>query len=797
MMSVTVTSSTRSCDPLPANSNSQNKDVTVLSEPDTKGTLLKLSPDCVAAIVDPTPSDCELHLRLPANVVTKTGCSSVAAHDSRPREYADSYNLPPIRTPLHTRRIPLFGLDSPTLSKLPEDSAAMILDTTSEVGGSAFAPCMLPCSPQIPKPIAISGKSRRVQSDTLAQVQSNQRRSIFGHYFKQQQQEHQPMRTQSHSSDSVPSRNDRPQQQGQRRHEHHGNIQQDRRCNLSSSASILETVAIQPIQVDYRMFAPPKEHAHKSAICGRFHSVEDLSVTLDLDRRALPPLPSPLRRFCSSSEVNLSLRSKDGSDSFNEHSNKSPKLGGGMQGMYPLLTPVPILRQSSFFPSPSGNRNKSNSDYGIHSYLNKSFNLTESSRTLKLRSCKGSPGGHHFIKKTSGSNVSSSTTSSSDEMSSSQNLDDKNNKTTVRFDPRVTVTEFEDAVERAWYDDYELERLKRETILLTQQYLLTHPMEADKYFRATLDPVTNTYRKRPLFSLPVLSSEDAGGSDDEDHSHLSASLSTMTSESLQELCKDQVKRILIVDPNPSILALFCKSMSSMFPTAELETAQSAERALNLVKAAVCSEEANNTNFLDSISSSSYKFERESHAFDIIIIEQSLYPHSPHVRYRKTEPASGSPRIDCDSSRKRNGARMMLPRTASMPQIAKQAASTVRSAAKPGSFFHHDVATDTGSTCREPRCGSELTRAIVKLGQHDHPEDSSSKSTANATAFASNFEWKALLIGVSMYPDHHARLMQEAGSDIVWGKPIPRVGDTLRNQLLEALLDKRRGSSINV
>jgi hypothetical protein len=515
-----------------------------------------------------------------------------------------------------------------------------------------------------------------------------------------------------------------------------------------------------------------------------------------LQRRSLPPLPSPLRRFCSSSEGSLTFLSKDGTDSYTEHYIKSPMAGVGMHGMYPLMTPVPILRQSSYCRSPTRNGNTLNSEdcerFGVHSFLNNLFNQNESNRHLINRSGVGPRGGDHFVRKTRSSPVSSTKEGSSG-MTSSHNLDDKNNKTAVRFDPRVTVTEFEDAVERAWYDDYELERLKKETIVLTQQYMLSHPMEAEKYFRATIDPVTNTYRTRPLFSLPVLSSEEVN-SDDTDHSHLSASLSSLTSESIQELCREQVKRVLIVDPNPAILALFCKSMSSMFPTAEFATAQSAERALNLIKGTFGSRNADDTKVLDSMSSPSYQFERKSRAFDIIIIEQSLYPHSPCVGSRKTEPASGSPLTDCDSSRKRHGTRRTLPRNSSMPDIEKQTASNFRAVTKPGSFCHRDIATGTGCNLREQRGGSDLTRAIVKLWQLDFFNDSSSKSTTNATAAASNFEWKALLIGVSMHPDHQFRIMQEAGSDIVWGKPIPRVGDALRNQLLKALMEKRCGST---
>jgi hypothetical protein len=770
----------------------------------TKSTRMKLSPDCVADVVDPSTVDFTLHLQMPSTICnTHNTAIAPVEHSKHRKEDVDGmcYNLPPIRTPLHTSRKPphltLTGLDSPTLSKLPEDATSIPLEDNSSsaidivraAGFSSYSP--LP--PRIPKPIPIAGTSRRAQSDTLAQTKSNQRRSIFGHYFHPRQLQHSSTgRTQSHTSYPLLSRSGKKQQPTNTDAPADA-VQQDGRYNLTSSGSILENAAIQPIPVDYRMFAPPKDHVHNSAICGRFHSVDDLSVTLDLERKALPPLPSPLRRFCSSSEVNRSQNrilhfegGLEGDDGRNDRTNLSPAAssnGVGMHGVYPLMTPVPILRQSSYCRSPSTDA-RSIGSYGIssQSHLINCFNLTESSR--KLTMIRKSHGRDYFERRTSSSTSTSSTTACSDDNHNTV-------RNGVRFDPRVTVTEFEDA-ERVWYNDYELERLKNETILLAQEYLFTHPMEAEKYNRATLDPVTQTFRKRALFSLPVLSSGSVN-SDDKEHSSLADSLSSLPKEALDELCKDQVKRILIVDPNPSILALFRKSLSVMFPEAELVTAQSAERALKLVKSSLVApgvDEPGESSVPKSTSSSSCsKFEQGSDAFDIIIIEQSLYPKSPHIDSRKTEPLSTS-----TSSNQTVENRPGLTWNSSMPDMQKHASTNFLSITKPGSFFHHDIAKDRRMHRREPRCGSELTHAIKELMHQDGTDVSCpSKPTGHASAVASIFEWKALLIGVSMHPDHDAELMHEAGSDLVWGKPIPHVGHALRNQLLQALLDKRRGS----
>merc|ERR1719330_1461800 len=56
--------------------------------------------------------------------------------------------------------------------------------------------------------------------------------------------------------------------------------------------------------------------------------------------------------------------------------------------------------------------------------------------------------------------------------------------------------------------------------------------------------------------------------------------------------------------------------------------------------------------------------------------------------------------------------------------------------------------------------------------------------------------RCLLIGLSFRPEDDARLMIEAGADIVWELPIPTVGNDLRTQLLAKLRAKRYPISSN-
>jgi len=463
----------------------------------------------------------------------------------------------------------------------------------------------------------------------------------------------------------------------------------------SSSMTIIDAVGmLNEPTIDYRMFAPPKDYAVMSPICGRFASVQELPINQLL---SLPPLPSPLRRFCPEGDA-----------------------PGCLHGMYPLITPIPILRQSSYRSLFDENRNreKSKSDTGLGNHEQESFNITGSW-------CPEREASFH-------------TTSSTSSMEGSNG---SVTKAGVRFDPRVTVTEFEDSIERIWYNDSELDRLKYDTILLAQEYLLTHPDQAEQYNRAALDPVTGTFRKRALFSLPVLSSTDDEGIPTPDH------------KEYDQLLKSQVKTILIVDPNKAILDLFCKSMHSMFPTAILYKTQSGEEALQLVTAALQRRIGVNR------------------GFDVIIVEQRLLQR------------------ECPGRNK----------VKSLQSLSKlEDASTVR---KPSSFSEN---CGNAQLCAELR-GSQVLRLIQRLEDEAFEEQSSNTLPSHQPCKLSEanllctkpVQRRALLIGVSMQPDRDAKDFQKAGADIVWGKPIPKVGDALRNQLLHTLVHKRRQSLVGV
>ena len=269
------------------------------------------------------------------------------------------------------------------------------------------APSSLQLAPQKYPQLSMNGEPA-IRSGSESEAGS--RRAIFGHYWNKESSSSSAKNTLRNGSNMNKSTLLSPFQQ----------MSTPPRATRkrSSSLSILDSTAL-PETRDYRMFSPPKEHA--SAIANRFASVEDVPIN---SMELLPPLPSPLRRLCSEG---------------NSTGTRS------LHGMYPLVTPVPILRQSSYRsllpPRPSSGPAPAKNP-SLQEVFSGSFNLTQSLRIQKDEILH---------------DLESSSTSSSETIRN------------VKFDPRVTITEFEDNVERQWYNEFELEVLKHETIMLAQE----------------------------------------------------------------------------------------------------------------------------------------------------------------------------------------------------------------------------------------------------------------------------------------------------------------------------------------
>ena len=631
-------------------------------------------------------------------------------------------NVPPLMTPQPklrgTREVPLTQLPKLVPHKLSE------LSTSSRPDDGATIVTNGLIRRQSTGGITAAGPSgtmhRRSESDRISGPPSGmRRRSIFGQYFSNHP--HQERRgTDSTRKNSFSAPSNLPPT-------HPGPGQRKR----SSSMSILESSPSFSDTKDYRFYGLPK--AYDSPIARRFSSVEKVP---EEQLQCLPPLPAPLRRLCSDdSSVSRSLH-----------------------GQYPLVQPVPVLRHSSYRSVPATSSSspliapKSDTEQLLNSIP--SFNLTQSIRL---------PHGKHF-EATSAENSLEATSNSSSSTPDTLSIIGNRN---VKFDPRVTVCEFDDRAPRAWYNEYELEDLKYETILLAQEYLVAHPHEAIKYNRSKFDPITGTMRKKALFSLPVLSSTLDG----------SETLPATNGPDYIVLVESQVKNILVVDPNPQILSLFCRSMKQMFPKATLTTSTCGKDALQLVT--------------EKLQHGTLGQHRN---FDIIIVEQRLYQQPGATADPQTEASTTSDGTTKDpnfvpiSKNKSFQGEM----TSTSSSFSSQKKPVLRS--MPRSFDDEKLLGDDSSCTM---FGSDFIQTVMEQEQQVFSEEanqlginSDSPHIEVASILSANPQLRALIIGVSAQPDRDAKMLRESGADVIWGKPIPRVGEALRNQLLRALIGKR-------
>lgn len=610
---------------------------------------------------------------------------------------------------------------------------------------------------------------------------------------------------------------------------------------ISRRVQIHNHPSTQANPVDYRLFVPSEEQIAESAICCRYRELnrehqEDYDSLLEHQVRieqSLPPFPSPLVRFCSDTTARVAEHDAACNSQRKNSETKSyffsPDGEMHYHGVYSLLKPCSILKPSRYgsnkadsttslkdCPSASSIRKINTAQMeteektdNLSAPLSSSFNFprsymeTSAAILNQYSSSKDTPVSIPNIENegeeekkesdlsfgsSSDSNAtlphaapisesSSSSTSLADALSenvalakdtsgnvsqddTAENSKESNqNKQHFRFDPRVTVTEFEDPIPRTWYDDCELEVHKREAIVLAQSYLRKHPAVAEWYRRAILDPITKTYRKRALFSLPVFSSTFKGNNTDvsteiiehkNDIHNLEEGLTkTMRGFTSPAPMKPRnplvptVKSILVVHPYEKIASLFSKSMKSMFPSAKLVTTRSPDEALRLIEESLAASKNN-----ESLSLSSSSIDSAS-GFDIIIVEQHLSP-----KCASSPPSSPKP-VKCDEVSNLWGfLNVFLKRDGENPHAA--------------------LTSPTGSGIRR---GSDLIYLIQEfLSSH-------SRCTSS------------LIIGVSVKPERDASLMKQAGADIVWGIPIPKVGETLRNKLFSKLLAKRSRSAL--
>ena len=297
----------------------------------------------------------------------------------------------------------------------------------------------------------------------------------------------------------------------------------------------------------------------------------------------------------------------------------------------------------------------------------------------------------------------------------------------VHFDPRIVITEFNDGVERQWYTEDELQTFRNETITLAQYYCLLHPQIAAACNEDTLNPVTGKPKRKVLFSLPILNCLP------EDFNPY------MFSKQLGIMLCHGVKNILVVDPNPVILELYCKSISNMFPSAKIVAVQSAEEALRKYKMALKRQAR----------------KRDCRSFDIVVVDEKLSRPppkiGPHARAQSFQQEY------CESKMKH-----FYQKQSSLPILA---------------MLTHDENTSSGQMS-----GSQLIKKIREFEEQLHGMKNG--GTENN---------RGIIIGVSTNLARDEDALQKSGADLTWSKPPPPMGIQLRNQLLSALVSKRKAA----
>jgi hypothetical protein len=469
-------------------------------------------------------------------------------------------------------------------------------------------------------------------------------------------------------------------------------------------------------EIDIRNFTPPA--GQKDALRKRYALIDEFPLDEIQRAQELPPVPSPLLRYVSE----------------------------GGAGVYPLVEPKSILRQGKYSSpsSPSTNNARrlvetSNSEAVCWS-TTKSFSQPRRPSQLD-----------EFKRMTQDMSLEESKRFFRD--LESQKSDGREHH--VKFDPRIVITEFSNDPERAWFTEDDLNRFRHDTAVLAQYYMMLHPELAEEFALETVDPVTGKMRKKALYCMPGLCSAD--GID-----------SFGTVAEIENMVRNTIRNVLIVDPNKSILELFRKSIQQMFPSAKISGVQSGDDALRLYTTEMGRK----------------KWDGHDRGFDVVIIEEKLSRH----RAKGLQP-SAHIRMRSDSLAHPTSSAQLRTLALQKKELAKQ-----------------DSFSNIESLPYSPKgaemSGSQLIRRICQLEDqfYDLPRNSDENGGRVDQADVNLFfppQRRSLLIGVSVNVERDEKTLKESGADLVWGKPPPSMNNALRNQLISLLIAKRHEASFCV
>jgi hypothetical protein len=318
----------------------------------------------------------------------------------------------------------------------------------------------------------------------------------------------------------------------------------------------------------------------------------------------------------------------------------------------------------------------------------------------------------------------------------------------VRFDPCILVTEYpETSPDRKWFTAEELSEFKKEAIEAVKKFSTCYPSAAQARMDGRIDPITSSRKQRALYTNPGLCATD------DDIVIGEGSLE------LRGLLASEIRNILVVNRHSLILSLFQRSLQKMIPHATITTATSGKEAIKLVKSSIITGSSNSCLGKDGEGETT----AQCKSFDIIIVEEQL----------------------CS--------RMNLHRNGTNQFHAS-------------SYFSSDL---EGSSCQSAgenqeqtvdlMSGSELLRHIVRLEEacfgpyvrDSHISSNSSEMLPVQHILSDPGQRRSLLIGVISTIGEDCEKLIKGGADMLWGKPPPTMDNTLRNQLLSALLTKRR------
>lgn len=568
-----------------------------------------------------------------------------------------------------------------------------------------------------------------------------------------------------------------------------------------------------PTAITYRqiekLVRPP---ANRCLNKSHFRAMEEQQPEMDA-LAALPPhLPSPMQRFYSDS-----LR--------------TTRLGG----VYPLISPTSILRKSSHgllpatsaTPSPphpkqleiewSGSSSHSSTTSIVEGHIDVNVSTFHISEKISLAEVpqEFQQRDQQDLDRMETSSTSHSSGQSIDEVDSQQEKQEAPGESTftssplgngagnstqpmsksstlcptkrVRFDPRVTVTEFQDSFPRLWYSAFELERFQKESSHLVQKYFIAHPSKIMEYSEPRLDVVTGRYRRRAPFSIPILNANTLEEEEELLKDCASFRNSKRTCGATDFMAQTQVRHILIAARNHIVSDLLSRSLKTIFPHATFTTVTTGEEALRVFCDRSCRCDG----------------EWRGRGYDLVVAD------GPLNRSLSRSPVA----LSMD--------RIHLNRSSSSTVTGHQTDSRTSLSLSNLSSMTKPTSSSSSSSLPPPSCGAELFRCIREItnnrreieaaaaatsapcpsgrtsrrsDKNKRPKDSSSSMEAVPTAPFSGSN-VPLLIGLttSNPKEGEGRAMTENGAGIVWTLPPPRMDERLRDEIVARLLQKRQYS----